>query len=94
MDNLKIVKIIVCALTFLLVLGTLTLLGTIYKKTRAPLPAHEINYNLAQPAGSQISQYSINDGRLYLLVKNGGLSDRIIIYNPEQASVTGTIQLN
>lgn len=94
MDKLKIVKIIVCLLTFLLVLGTLALLGTIYKKTRAPQPAHEINYNLAQPAGSQISQYSVRDGLLYLLVKNGGLSDRIIIYNPEQASVTGTIQLN
>lgn len=94
MDKLKIVKIIVCLLTFLLVLGTLALLGTIYKKTRVPQPAHEINYNLAQPAGSQISQYSVRDGLLYLLVKNGGLSDRIIIYNPEQASVTGTIQLN
>lgn len=94
MDKLKIVKIIVCILTFLMVLGTLSLLGIIYKKTRTPLPAHEISYNLAQPQGSQISQYSIHKGQLYLLVKNGGLSDRIIIYNPEQAVVSGTVQLN
>ncbi len=94
MEKLKIVKIIVCLLTFLLVLGTLALLGTIYKKTRKNIPTHEINYTLSQPKGSEISQYSIHNGQLYMLIKHGGLSDRIIIYNPEQATVTGTIQLN
>ena len=34
MDKLKLIKAVVCILTFLLVFGTLVLLGAIYKKTR------------------------------------------------------------
>lgn len=96
MDKLKIIKIIVYFLTFLLIFGSLVLLGSLYKKTHTPkdIPLHEIRYNLDQPRGSTISQYTFDKPNLYILVKNGGLSDRIIIYNTEKAQITGTVQIN
>ncbi len=81
MDKLKILKAIVALLTFLLVFGLLTALGTIYQKATAPAPQGS-SQNLRQPDGSSIEDFRISDGRLYLLVKNGGLADRIIIVNP------------
>ena len=37
MDKLKLVKTIVFVITFLLVFGSMTLLGTLYKKIRKPV---------------------------------------------------------
>ena len=39
MDKLKLVKTIVFVITFLLVFGSMTLLGTLYKKIRKPVAA-------------------------------------------------------
>lgn len=84
MDKLKIVKIIVAVLTFLLVFGMLTALGTIYKKVSAPAP-QTADRSLRQPEGSSIESFKIDNGKIYLLVKYGGLADRIVIVNPAEA---------
>ena len=94
MDKLKLIKTIVVVLTFLLVFGTLILLGNIIKKTRqsaTPLPKQ---ISLNQPHGSQISEMLEKDGNLYLLVKDGGQADRVVIINPKDSSSISTIQLN
>lgn len=95
MDKLKLIKALVCILTFLLVFGTLVLLGTIYKKTRrSPTAVPEITASLDQPAGSIVADYKIIGDEMYVLIKNGGISDRIIIYNRQLGKTAATITLN
>ena len=81
MDKLKIIKSVVVVLTFLLVFGILTALGSIYKKISAPAKEIE-NVNLQQPTGSSIEDFKVENGKLYLLVKYGGENDRILIIEP------------
>lgn len=95
MDKLKLIKAVVCILTFLLVFGTLVLLGAIYKKTRrSPAAVSEITASLDQPAGSIVADYKIIGDEMYVLIKNGGISDRIIIYNRQLGKTAATITLN
>ncbi len=94
MDKLKLIKTIVVILTFLLVFGTLSLLGVIYKKNRTPLPRHEISYNLEQPRGSGIADFKTEGENLYILLKNGGLPDRLIIYNRNRAEIDTVITVH
>lgn len=94
MDKLKLIKTIVAILTFLLVFGTLTALGSIYKKISAPTP-QPTDLSLRQPEGSSIEKFIIKDEKLYLLVKYGGRPDRIIIINqaePQNKPATITLQ--
>ena len=66
MDKLKLIKLIVFILTFLLVFGILDI-------------------SLAQPAGSYIDGYTVNDGKLYILIKGGRALERIAVVNPSSA---------
>lgn len=94
MDKLKLIKTIVAVLTFLLVFGTLTALGSIYKKVSAPAPQPS-DLALHQPEGSSIEKFTVKDGKLYLLVKYGGQPDRIIVINqtePQSKPATITLQ--
>ena len=95
MDKLKLIKAVVCILTFLLVFGTLVLLGAIKKKPRrSPTAVPEITASLDQPAGSIVADYKIIGDEMYVLIKNGGISDRIIIYNRQLGKTAATITLN
>ena len=95
MDKLKLIKAVVCILTFLLVFGPLVLLGAIYKKPRrSPTAVPEITASLDQPAGSIVADYKIIGDEMYVLIKNGGISDRIIIYNRQLGKTAATITLN
>ncbi len=94
MDKLKIVKSIVFILTFLLIFGTVLLLGQIYKKTRSSSSDVANHFYLRQPEGSSIADYKTDNGNLILLIKNGGMADRIIIFNPETGQKETTIHLN
>ncbi len=84
MDKLKLIKSVVVILTFLLVFGILTALGSIYKKVSAPAKEIE-NIDLKQPTGSSIEDFKVENGKLYLLVKYGGENDRILIIEPGKA---------
>ncbi|MBQ8630159.1 MAG: hypothetical protein IJ479_00385 [Alphaproteobacteria bacterium] len=94
MDKLKLVKTIVFLLTFLLVFGTLLLIGSIVKKTRPADAALPQQLGLKQPSGSRIAEIRPQDGLLYLLVKDGGLSDRIIILDASSGKILSTISVN
>ena len=89
MDKLKLIKTLVAVLTFLLVFGTLSALGIVYRKTKAPeLPA------AAQPRGTTIADYKTVGQTLYILAKNGGLPDRIIIIDPSRPQNQTVITVN
>lgn len=94
MDKLKLVKTIVFIITFLLIFGTVLLLGTIYKRThRQTTPAPE-NVSLNEPEGSRIAATEYNGDNLYILVKDGGKSDRIIIYSVSDGKKLTSVTLN
>lgn len=77
MNKLLFVKVIVCFLTVLLVLGALAALGTVYKKvTQKP---KETNIVLNQPKNSYIADYKIEKNDIYIHIKGKGMSDKIII---------------
>jgi len=92
MDKLKIIKTIVVLITFLLVFGSLLLLTVIYRKAQ---PKQEIyqETNLNQPIGSTIESMLNIDDNLVILVKGGGQSDRIVIYNPQTMKKISTLHL-
>lgn len=93
MDKLKLIKMTVAVLTFLIVFGMLSAAGMIYKKTRAPeIPVAAVS--LAQPAGSSVESFKISDSNLFILVKNGGLPDRIIVLNPARPQNRTVININ
>lgn len=94
MDKLKLIKTAVIILTFLLVFGTLSFLGLLYKKTHAivmPLPEA---ISLNQPTGSYIKQMSLEKNLIYILAIGGGLNDRIIIFDSDTAKIKTTININ
>ena len=91
MNKLKLIKFIVFFLTATLVLGVIYASSIIYKKvsTKTPFSA---DITLNQPKGSYIENYHFNNDRLYVLIKGGGLSDRIVIINPGQQQPDATIK--
>lgn len=79
MDKLKLIKTIVFFITFLLVIGSISLLGIIYKKATFKQELASTSINLGQEKGSEISSFKVENGTIYLLVKGSNQSDRIII---------------
>lgn len=94
MDKLKLVKGVVFFMTFLLVFGSLFLLGSLYKKTRAAGTSAYSEATLKQPAGSNITQFNAEDGILYLLIKDGGQPDRIIIFDSKNGKNLATVNVS
>ncbi len=91
MDKLKLVKTIVFILTFLLVFGSLVLLGSLFKGSRTRLP-EEIS--LGEPAGSTLQKIEIRDNLLYIGISDGGKSDRIIIIDTASGRKISTIRID
>ncbi len=92
MTRLKIIKLTVFVLTFLLVFGSLSAIMIVYKKL-APTshPLQDISLN--QPAGSYITDYKFNNDNLYVLIKGGNTSDRIVIIDPQRQNLSATIKI-
>ena len=95
MDKLKAVKFLVAVLTFLLVLGTLSALTLIYRRAgrhveNSPAAAEL----LRQPQGSRIARFLEKDGQLHILIKDGGMSDRILILSPDNQKIQQEIKIN
>lgn len=93
MDKLKFIKTIVFIITFLLVLGSISLLGIVYKKITQQNTVKETKLNLEQEIGSEISSFAVEDGNIYLLIRNGSQSDKIMIIH-DQAKTLEEIRLN
>lgn len=94
MDKLKLVKTTVFAMTFLLVLGTLMPLGSIFKKTHTSPIVLPTTISLNEPAGSGIKEIVSHGDNLYLLVQGGGQSDRVVIFNPTEGHKLSTLNIN
>ena len=92
MNKLKIIKFIVFLLTFFLFLGILSAATIVYKKLKTP--TENIDITLNQPKGSYIESYKINDKKIYILVKNTNISDRIIVVDQASQSIITTIKTN
>ena len=93
MNQLRVVKIIVFVLSFLLIFGTLLMVAALFSKSarKTALPS-EISLN--EPVGSSIVEILSNNKRLYILVKDGGLPDRIVIFDTKNGEVASKIRLN
>lgn len=94
MDKLKIVKIVVGLLTFLIIFGTLLLMGMIYQKTRTPRNLPQASVNLNQPQGTSIEDFKTGTNQIYLLLKGGGIPDRIAIYDLSASKISAVIHVN
>lgn len=92
MNKLLFVKILVCFLTVLLVLGALTALGTIYKKVNEKPKETSINLNM--PKDSYIADYKIEKNDIYLLIKEKNSSDKIIIVDKFGKSPKITVNIS
>ena len=92
MDKLKFIKGIVVVITFLLVFGSLLLVTVIYQKSQPKNTVYS-EKSLAQPQGSNIVSVTEINGELAILVKGGGIADRIIIYNPQKKQKSHAINL-
>ena len=86
MDKLKLIKTIVFFITFLLVIGTISLLGIIYKKTSDKHDLASTDINLHQDLGSEISSFRGENGTIYLLIKGASQSDKLIIIREDTAT--------
>ena len=93
MLKLKIIKTIVFMLTFLLIFGIIILGMILVKKSKKLEPTVE-NIVLNEPVGSEIKGIVSGENELHILVKGGGQSDRIIIFDVKEGQKISTITLN
>lgn len=94
MNQLRLIKITVFVFTFLLIFGSLVLMGGLYRKMTAAAPQKPSDVSLGLPAGTKISQIAAGDGLLYVLVSENEKNGRIIIFNPEKNRIVSDITLN
>lgn len=86
MDKLKLIKTIVFFITFLLILGTISLLGIIYKKSTQENKSLPIDINLQENKDSNIASFTVENGNIYILVKSPKETDKIIIIREGSAT--------
>lgn len=94
MDKLKLIKTTVFILTFLLIFGTLCILGLFFKKTHSDAAEVPTLISLKQPVGSYIKELRADSGKLYILTVGGGQEDRIIIYDGNTREIITTLKVN
>lgn len=94
MNKLKLIRFIVFVLTFLLIFGTLTILGLLYQKTHNKTPENSPLISLKQPLGSYIKEFRSDGEKLYILTVGGGQEDRIVIYDVQNNQILSTIKMN
>ncbi len=94
MDKLKLVKTTVFILTFLLIFGTLCILGLFYQKTHGRNTETPQQISLKQPIGSYVKEMRADNGKLYILTVGGGQEDRIIIFDAASGRVEATASIN
>lgn len=83
MNKLKLIKLAVCIMTFLLIFGMLAALGIVYGRiSNKPV---RTDISLSQPAGSYIADYRIADTNIYILIKGGKTPDRLAVVDSSSA---------
>jgi hypothetical protein len=94
MNKLKFVKFLVLFLTMLIIFGMIAAGFEIYKKSRSSVSPSDMLLNLEQPKGSYIEETIINNETMYLLIKGGNLSDRIVSIDLSKYVVLSSITIN
>lgn len=97
MNQLKIIKAIVFTFTFLLIFGTLVLLGKLYQKANGngnEQNAQSTENSLGLSAGFSIRQIAADNSLLYIWASDSQTKDHIIIYNPDKSRIISDITLN
>ncbi len=92
MNKLLFVKILVCFLTVLLVLGALTALVTIYKKVNEKPQESLIVLN--QSKNSYIADYKIEKNDIYIHIKEKNAPDKLVIVDKFAKTPNITILLS
>ena len=92
MNKLRLIKLIVFIMTFMLIFGFLYAMGLIYKK--ASHTQEQTTINLNQPSGSKIYDYQVNNGNIYVLLKGGNISDRLIVIDAKTQNIVSSIKTN
>lgn len=94
MNKLRLIKFAVVIMTFLIILGGLLMLTMLYRKiSKQGAEAIPQEISLGEPAESRINNMLGHDGYIYIMVKDGGKPDRIIVFNPKKGEKVSTIQL-
>lgn len=94
MDKLKFVKFLVLFLTMLIIFGMMAAGFEIYKKSRSTVSPSDMLLNLEQPKGSYIEETIVDNGIMYLHIKGGNLSDRIISVDLAKYTILSSIRIN
>ena len=92
MEKIKIIKFAVFVMTFLLVFLTLLVGHHFIRKTQTDMAYSDISLN--EPQGSEIKSVSVADNNLYILIRGGNKSDRIVVYNPKKQKKLFSININ
>ena len=94
MNKLKLIKFAVVIMTFLIVFGSLLMLTTLYKKINKKPVVSKQDIHLNEPAESRINSILEHGRYIYIVVKDGGIPDRIVVFDPESGTKVSTIRLN
>ena len=94
MNQLRLIKITVFIFTFLLIFGSLVLMGCLYRKLSANPQQTTAEISLGLPPEAEIRQIAADEGMLYILVSDKGQGGRIIIFSPEKGKIISNITLN
>ena len=93
MIKLKILKIIVFIMTFLIVFGLLFIIGQLaggFKSSKSTIPPQ---ITLPEAKDGRIKQINSTQNALYILVKDTN-KDKIFILNPQNYAIISTITTN
>ena len=91
MNKLKLIKLIVIFLSFLLISGFVTAAGIIYKKV-----SHHpstIQTEIKQPDGTFILKAKLVEDNLLLHLRGGSQPDRILLIDPQSGNISSSIKL-
>ena len=95
MNKLKLIKTIVVVLTFLLVFGSLMALTAIYRQIKSSKQPEPTGISaLNEPQGSRINSMLEYKCYLYILVNDGGDSDRFVVFDTQKGQPVSKIKLN
>ena len=93
MDKLKLIKSLVFIMTTIMFFGLIMCVRIIYDKN------HHKNQNLndislSQPFGSKIKNIVADDEYLYIMLRGGGINDRIAVFSPQEHKVLYIINID
>jgi hypothetical protein len=94
MSKLALIKTAVAILTFLLIFGLLSVVGLLFSKTKSSKNISFQEISLNEPVDSTIYGSEYDDKFIYITIKGGGLSDRIIIFDHKSGQQVSKIKLN